>query len=420
MARAGLKSLFGRLATVWRSKDRRYWLTAAVVLAVTLYATPWVNKQLGLNSVRYKMFQATGALTGRPLRARYTKIVAITNDDYIKGSGGISPVNRAYLARIVTALNGAHVPIIALDFILHFADQRQTPVHVGDYSSVGNVKEVDALVSAIIAAADDDTKIILPIDIRPVKGTDSYLVVPAIYQAYGICTKLVADGVWDSSGAPGFKLSPKARKNINCGYIELPIDPRQIPPLIDLHQKWRIASLSLAIAAARDPQAAETVGSSTKFTTSLPPSNREPVSAGKLIQGDQAVLDALRPSAVIVGGMWNAHDKPEPVDQHPGLTGNISGVLMHENFTEGILDGRLVTPLPDWVRFAIEAILGIGFAFAFAAFSQFWAKLVLLAGIAAGLLLVQWLLFALLASFLDAFLPLLSLALHSILEKLLE
>src|ERR1051325_138737 len=125
MARAGLKSLFGRLATVWRSKDRRYWLTAAVVLAVTLYATPWVNKQLGLNSVRYKMFQATGALTGRPLRARYTKIVAITNDDYIKGSGGISPVNRAYLARIVTALNGAHVPIIALDFILHFADRSE-------------------------------------------------------------------------------------------------------------------------------------------------------------------------------------------------------------------------------------------------------------------------------------------------------
>src|SRR6185312_8504048 len=113
---------------------------------------------------------------------------AITTPDYIKGSGGVSPVNRAYLGRIVTALDKAGVPIIALDFIMHFADRRMTPVRVGDYSEVGltkdNIKEVDALIRAVIAAADNNKKIVLPIDILPEDGTDSYLIVPAIYQAY--------------------------------------------------------------------------------------------------------------------------------------------------------------------------------------------------------------------------------------------
>jgi len=420
MDRAVPKSLFDRLVAVWRSKSRRYWLTAALVLAVTLYGTPWVNEQLGLNSVRYHLFQITGTLTARPLRARFTKIVAINNNDYINGSKGVSPVNRAYLGHIVTALKNNDVPIIALDFIFHFADRRMSPVRVGDYSSVGNRDEVDTLIKAVIAAADDNKKIILPIDVVPVDGSDSYRIVPAIYQAYGICTKLVADGVWYSSGAPGFELSPKAQKNINCGYIELPFDPRQIPPLIDVNQNRRIASLSLAVAAARDPEALKVVGSSTKYTISLPPSRSEPFSAGQLIRGDEKALDALRPSAVIVGGTWLAHDKPEPVDLHEGLIGRISGVLMHENYTEGILDERLVTPLPDWVRFAIEAIVGIAFAIAFAAFSEFWMKLLLLVGIAVSLLLAQWLAFILFASLLDVFLPLVSLALHSILEKLLE
>lgn len=420
MDRAGLKPLFDRLVVVWRSKSRRYWLTAALVLAVTLVATPWVHDELGLNYVHARLFQITGTLTGRPLRARYTKIVAISNDDYIKGSGGISPINRAYLARIVTALKDADVPIIALDFIFHYADQRMTPVRVGDYDGVGNREEVASLVRAVIAAADDNKKIILPIDIVPFEGSESYRIVPAIYQAYGICTRLVADGVWDSSGAPGFALSPKARKNINCGYIELPFDPRQIPPLIDVKQKWRIASLSLALAAARDPEGATAVGSSTKYTISLPALGREPFSAGQLMQGDEKVLDALRPSAVIVGGRWLAHDKPELIDLHPGLLGDVSGFLMHENFTEGILDEHLMTPLPDWVRFAIEGVLGIAFVFVFAASSEFWANLLLFAGIAAFLLFTQWVVFVLFASFLDAFFPLLSLALHSILEKLLE
>ncbi len=415
-------TLTDRLVAIWRSKSLAYWLTAFAILGASIYLAPSVNKRLGLDTLRYKMFQSTGALTTRPLRARYTQVVVINNYDYLRGSNGISPINRGYLAQIVDALNKTSVQIIALDFIFHFADQRTTPARVGDYSSVGTVKEVDALIRAVIAAANNNKRIVLPIDILHDKdeASPSYHVIPAIYQAYGLCTKLKADGVWDNSGAPGFELSPKARGNINCGYIELPFDMRQVPPLIDVNQKYRIASLALAIAEAKDPQAAAAVGDKTRFVTYLPTTKKEPLSAGQLLHGDESILDLQRPTAVIVGGTWLSHDSPGPVDLHEAVTGKISGVLIHENFAEGILDARLVTPLPEWVIVSIEAVLGVIFALAFAAFPSFWAKLLLFAGIAAALLVVQWLMFVLFGSFLEAFWLLLGLSLHSILEKLLE
>lgn len=422
MRQGNLNRLANRLGTIWRSKSAGYWLTAFVILCASIYFAPSVNRRLGMDTLRYRIFQYTGALTARPLRARYTQVVVINQDDYIRGSSGASPVNRGYIAKIVNALNNTEVQIIALDFILHFADQRTGPVRVGDYSAVGNVREVNALVTAIIAAANNNKKIVLPIDILPDadEASSSYFVVPAIYQAYGLCTKLKGDGVWDNSGAPGFELSPRARQNINCGYIELPFDMRQVPPLIDVHQGYRIASLALAIAEAKDAQAAAMVGDKIRFVTYLPTSKKEPLSAGKLLRGDENIFDTQRPTAVIVGGAFLMHDGSGTVDMHEAVPGKINGVLIHENFAEGILDARLVTPIPEWVLVSIEAILGVAFAFLFAAFPSFWAKLLLLTGSAAALLLVQWLLFALFGSFLEAFWPLLGLSLHSILEKLLE
>lgn len=410
-----------KLIAIWKSKTVSYWLTAFAILCASIYFTPSVNERLGLDPLRYKLFQATGALTARPLRARFTKVVVIDNKDFMEGSNGISPVNRAYLARIVDALNKTDVQIIALDFIFHFADQRTDPVRLGDYRSVGNVKDVDALIRSVIAAADNNKKVVLSIDILPNEdGSAPYHIVPAIYQAYGLCATLKADGVWDNTGAPGFELSARARRNINCGYIELPDDMRQVPPLIDVKQKWRIASLALAIAAAKDRQAAAAVGDETRFVTYLPTSAIETLTAGQLLRGNEDAIDPQQPNAVIVGGRWLAHDGSGFVDLHDTPIGKISGVLIHENFAEGVLDARLVTPLPDWILLSIEVILGVIFAFMFAAVPHFWAKLLVLAGLAVALLVVQWLMFALFGSFLEALLPLLGLSLHSILEKLLE
>ena len=414
-------SLANRLVAIWKSKSPSYWLTALVVLCASIYFTPSVNRRLGLDPLRYKLFQITGSLTERPLRARFTKVVVIDNKDFLDKSNGISPVNRAYLGSIVDALNKTNVQIIALDFIFHFADQRTTPVRVGDFSSVGNVSEVDALIKAVIAAANNNKKIVLPIDIMPRQdGTVPYHVVPAIYQAYGLCTALKADGIWENTGTRGFELSARARRNINCGYIELPVDMRQVPPLIDVQQGWRIASLSLAIAAAKDPQVIAAVGDKTRFVTYLPTSQIESLTARQLLKGDVDVLDTQQPSAVIVGGTWLAHDYQGMVDLHDAVTGKISGVLIQENFAEGILDGRMTPPLPDWMLLSIEITLGIVFAFVFAAVPHFWAKLLVLAGLAAALFVVQWLMFALFGNFLEAFVPLLGLSLHSILEKLTE
>ncbi|MBV9694972.1 MAG: hypothetical protein JO261_14840, partial [Alphaproteobacteria bacterium] len=135
---------------------------------------------------------------------------------------------------------------------------------------------------------------------------------------------------------------------------------------------------------------------------------------------DPDVLDTLRHNAVVVGGMWLSSDGLGLVDVHDAVTGPISGVLIHENFAEGILDGRQVAPLPEWVLIAVEIAAGIVFALLFAAVADAWIKLVLLVAISVILFAAQWLIFALFGTFFEAFLPLLGLSLHSIVEKLLE
>ncbi|MBV8978467.1 MAG: CHASE2 domain-containing protein [Alphaproteobacteria bacterium] len=407
----------GRIAGILQSKSRRYWLTAALVLAATVALTPWVNEHLNLNSLRYKFFQVMGTYAARQLESRYIKVVAVTNDDYIHDEPqGSSPINRHYLARIVDALRQANVQLIALDFNLHIKDPSVTAVSVGDFSHIVNKQQVDTLVRAVIEAADNDIKVVLPKNI----AIEPYRLVPDIYQPYGICTKLVADGRWDNPGSAGFAISPKAARNIACGYIQLPYDERQVPPMLDVGEKGRIDSLSLAIARAKDPRAAAAVGTATKFVTYLPASETESIPAGKLLKADPDVLDTLRHNAVVVGGMWLSSDGLGLVDVHDAVTGPISGVLIHENFAEGILDGRQVAPLPEWVLIAVEIAAGIVFALLFAAVADAWIKLVLLVAISVILFAAQWLIFALFGTFFEAFLPLLGLSLHSIVEKLLE
>ena len=409
----------GPVLRILESKSRRYWLTAALVLAATVVLTPWVNERLNFDSLRYKLFETMGVHSARKLEARFIKVVAVTNDDFVLDEPrGNSPINRHYLARIVDALRKADVQLIALDFNLHIKDPHVTTTTVGDFSHIVNKEQVDALIRAVIAASGNNIKVILP---KNISGTGPYRLVPDIYQPYGICTKLVGDGRWANPGSPGFEIPAAAGRNITCGYIQLPYDERQVPPMLDIGTRGRIDSLSLAIARAKNARAASAVGtSSAKFVTYLPASETESISAGKLLKGDPDVIDTLRHNAVIVGGMWLSSDGQTLVDVHEAVTGKISGVLIHENFAEGILDGRLVTPLPEWVLLVVEVVAGIVFALLFAAVAEAWMKLLLLALIAIVLLGAQWLIFALFGTFFEAFLPLLGLSLHSIIEKLLE
>lgn len=173
-------------ATKWlfvRPCDRglRYWITALVFLFVSVRAMPLIYEYLDLSSVRSKLFERLAALGPRPLEPYFVKVVLLDDDDYWKGEpAGRRPINRNYLAGLVTALNAADAQVIALDFDLRLPgpDVMEIPPEFR--------AETKILIGAIINAAENGKKVVLAKTI----WTDeqgAYVFNPDAYQAYGLC-----------------------------------------------------------------------------------------------------------------------------------------------------------------------------------------------------------------------------------------
>src|SRR5208282_970912 len=193
-----------------------------------------------------------------PTSARNVKVVIIRDDEYWDGDlHHRVPTDRAYLARLLRALDTADASVIALDF-----DERLphtgAPGTLGDYGEIDSYKpyrdETDELVRAIGEIAER-RKIVLSKTIDgPTDGP--FRLGGDIFQPYGICTKLIGDGQWLNPGTPQFKLSPVAQKNISCGYIRLMDDRRRVPPPAKITgQSGVLDAFPLAIVRARAPDA---------------------------------------------------------------------------------------------------------------------------------------------------------------------
>ena len=65
-------------------------------------------------------------------------------------------------------------------------------------------------------------------------------------------------------------------------------------------------------------------------------------------------------------------------------------------------------------------MFGVGAAIFFASYSSIWIKLAGFGALAVLLLTMQWLMLLVFGVFFEAFLPLLGLALHSVIERLAE
>jgi asparagine N-glycosylation enzyme membrane subunit Stt3 len=98
----------------------------------------------------------------------------------------------------------------------------------------------------------------------------------------------------------------------------------------------------------------------------------------------------------------------------------MSGALVHDNYVEAILKGRTFRAIPDWVLLTLEVLFGIGAAVLFAAYSQLWVKVAAFFGLLALLIVVQWLMLGLFGTIFEAIVPLVGLAVHSIIDRLIE
>jgi CHASE2 domain-containing sensor protein len=429
-----LRLLFESIERYFLKKGWRYWIGAALILALTVVATPYVDQFLNLSQYRDRLFQKLSQLGPRAAEPRFVKVVLVFDDEFWhRDPKGIRPINRHYLARLVDALDKADASIIALDFNLHIPqkDAKATP---GNYSVLDNYfrNDTDFLMRTIARVAAN-REIVLPKTLE--EEAAGYRLLPDIYQPYGICEKPLAGGSWLNPGTKEFPLSPVAKQNIRCGYIELPYDMKQVPPVLDVDHGLEADPFSLAIVRIRNDDEARAVGKNTLVVTYIPMSafydsgalhynGNTVVSARDLLAGDPKAIKVVKHQPVIVGGAWHkSYDNGPPadlVDMYATPVGSINGALIHENFTEAILDGRLNRPLPHWLLLTLEILFGIGAAIFFASYSPIWIKLAGLGILALLLLTLQWVMLLMFGVFFEAFLPLLGLAVHSVFERLAE
>jgi CHASE2 domain-containing sensor protein len=411
---------YWRVRVYMAVKGLRYWLTAALVLAATVVFTPMLDDDVDLSGMKYRLYQILTDLDPNPARPRDTMIVFIEDDVHSGLLGDRKPLRRDYLQKIVAALDAADVQLIALDFLLPSLDPHGKAAP-GDFRALGEYRaETDGLMREIARVASPSRKIVLPqyIFVDEKKGLIGARA-QYIQQLYGICTEPLPNGRWKNTGAPGFPLNAGARANISCGYLNLPSDMRQMPPPVSAGS-FAIDSFSLAIVRALIPEKdARAIAAGKQFVSYFPQTTVQGetvISSSQLLGGDPATLRLLAHKVVIVGGHW-LDSRGSITDTHPAPDGELSGPIIHQNFVEATLEGRLYSPLESD---AVEIVLAVAAALIFAVSSSVWTKIGLLGSGLLALFAVQWVAFFGLHIFVDAFLPVVGLGLHSIIERLAE
>jgi CHASE2 domain-containing sensor protein len=346
----------------------------------------------------------------RPAQPRYVKVVLIGNDEYWSGSlAGRRPIKRDYLATIVTNLVQKNVHVIALDFDVRLPNPRLLEIP-GDYQS-----ETQKLIDAIKDAARNGKKIVLA---TPISGpfNGKYHRDTDIYQAGGLCIS--------GDGAP----SDPVKSNVLCGYIALPRDDLRIPPPITMDDGTIMDSFAMAIARAHDPETVagftpheEELGYLDFFTHDRLTKAKAIISARDVFKGeaDQSALDS---KIAIVGAGWSrdAINRGGLADLHGTPVGPMLGVEMHANYAEAFLDSRVRVGLPEPVVVAAELTFGVLAAIALALLSRMWTKILGLFGLALLAFVISLLTLHIRGIFFDAFLPLMGLGIHAILEPYVD
>jgi CHASE2 domain-containing sensor protein len=431
LANSTMERLFTRL----RAKGWRYWTIVAIVLVVSFFANPSLDRYLNLVTFRYRLFQWLAERQANPPVASHVKLVLIRDDDYWHGATpGRRPLNRAYLAKIVEALDKDEAAVIALDFDMKLPDPS---VHIVAQSLVG---ETDKLIAAIIHAAENKRHVVLSKDIRG--AGEPYLLSPDIYQLYGMCMRLHDDGSFDHTGTPSFPISDAAKAYIDCGYIAVPRDMRLLPPRLKVEGGGTLESFALRLARATEADVSETLADKPTYASYIRldsfdvahgayghyDENGEFVrskrifSAHELLASDSLALSNLSHKTVIVGGSWSTlqYGRGETIDVHETPVGDIVGAVIHANFAEGILGTHKYSQLPGWIPSVVEILFGVFASLIFALLSEVWLMALALVGLSVFLVFLQWLMLSVFGLFFEAFLPLFGLWLHAVGERLIH
>jgi len=384
-----------------------HWVRVVVLITVGLYGSYYIREYKLWVDLDLYPYQRLSELGWRALEPRYTALVFIDNEAFWRGElAGRNPVKRDYLARLISVLDDAGADVIALDIDLRSPDPNGRPFDHVDYA-----RETAQLVDTIKAVA-----VRRRVVLSRALGTNTdhqYVAQANIYDEAGFCRE---DGNFGALG-------------VYCGYIELPVDIRLVPPMLPLVGGGRMPSFALATIDAKkrkSPNEGVEPAEDRLWYGSYIPAvafEQQTFLAREILNESPEVRRReLESKIVLVGGSWSqfAFERGPGFDLWPTPIGLIPGVLLHANYVEALLDGRIYTSLPEWEMLLIELALLLLCLLPFELQLSTMSKTISVFGVCTLLLSIDYVLFQNLGRTVDVFLPLVLLAAHAGFEQVSE
>jgi hypothetical protein len=409
------------LRTITRPIVRKgwwHWVRFGLLLAAGSYVGSQLATSDRFVDIRYAVYQYQTRLQRRgPIYPQHTVLVLLNDEDFWGPKyESREPVKRDQIAALVDKLNQAGANTVALDLDF-FSPIRDRP----DFEYEGFLREDAVLKAALKRMCDAGRHVVLATDSEPVNGFDGdgpEVEVPSIYTPWLPELPCVLTGYTDSPSE----------------------DLRRIPGLKKLKDGRNLDSFSLAMVKAGDPVAYANIVNSQdtsiqykgfrfgQFLTQedfSPKQGRQFVFNGEAIEtmDANALRQAVADREVIIGEHWHwlAQGIGSYVDMHATPGGIEPGSMRLANYVEAMRDetGSFIG-ISDETAEILEWILACCLALLWALeIRTLWKWLCLLLGCFLSLLMSFFLLQNL-GLFLDFFIPIVIIVVHTVAEHLME
>lgn len=402
-----IRSHIQRVLQPLTSKGWAHWARMLALLFAGIYAGHELKDAPWLTDMKFVLYQKQMQLL-RPghLYPRRTALVLLDDDDFY---GSLfqqrNPINRAGLARILERLNAIGVGTVVLDFDLR-SPKPQDPHFTFPLYQAENA----TLLESLKKVCAEGRHLVLTSELDDVPD-GKYVVLPSIY----------------TDALPQLPC-------VTSGYLQLPVDMRTVPGPAQLSGGGYVDSLSLATVKVVDPiaygDATRKVDDTFRFGQFLSPSDygarngRQFIfSGGDLDRLDLGTLRTqLADKIVIVSGNWSLRNygSGNLIDMHPSPGGEMPGAMLHANYIEALLDRTgTFNGITDIMAELLESGLVIVLAVVGVLnIHGFWKWGAFATGMTVSLLLT-YVLLQNLGLFLDFFIPLLMIAVHTLVEEFL-
>jgi CHASE2 domain-containing sensor protein len=390
-------SLHSEVERTMRGERVRHWL---VVLSLTF---------LGLLLSELPVFSRTRDRVYLWLQKRLVQsqesviVVAIDDDDFWRGEpGGHTPLDRAYLDKLLRRVINADPALIALDIGFETNTPRVRP----QWSALTKVEQ-DFLTT--VNSVAQRRPVVLP---RTIAGDKTFARQHDLFEA--------------------IKFSDNAR--VRYGYTSSAYDPRQISTRVYVDGGEKLDSFAVAIIRKNSRKLRDNLEDPNQpwpYSFFLPNSAFVPKDApvgrdGLLTTSSlHAASDAqlkkwLEGEIVLIGGSWRVTSHGGDFkDSHETPADNkLPGVVVQANYVQSLLWNAMYAMPRVW-RLGIEISLALGISVVFL-ITHGWRRVVLVLGTLSAVVLATWVFSSAAGIFFDMVVPLLFLGVHAVWEGFSE